>query len=173
MDRITCGPGTARIVRGNGAIVRANFGGVLTPCNAGALSALMLAAAVERGAQGVLGCVHGAVTALPPIIPAHYGCVPEPWRLVPVAVVVSEEQLPIYAGIGTAGAKAGVIRRAFVCVEQAEAWLRVEAPVWAEVRAQVLRRPVRPAACGTSAGTAASQANPVGRAVGQSSGQAS
>lgn len=129
MERIDYGAGSARCSLDDRGILDASLGGLLIPSNAGALSALLLRVAEQRSAAGVLCSVQNAVVALPPIEPAHYAYIPPSLRSVPVAVVVSPEQLPIYEDIGAAAAVSGAIRRAFLSREQAQQWL------WEQARA--------------------------------------
>jgi hypothetical protein len=124
VEKIACGGAHARLEVDNDRIVEARMCGLLTPANAGALSALVLAAAVEQGAGGVLSSVERALVALPTIDPAHYGYVSPEQRHVPVAVVVSPEQYGVYARVIQAAAVAGTIRRAFLSREAAQRWLR-------------------------------------------------
>lgn len=127
MERVDYGAGVARFeIDGNG-IVDASFGGLVVPANAGALSALLLRIGADRAAQGVLCSVQTALIALPPIDPRHYGYVPPSLRGVPVAVVVTPEQLCVYDDIARAAATTGAIRRAFLSREQAQDWLREQA----------------------------------------------
>lgn len=125
--RFERGPGFACFEFGSDGIVDARLGGLVLPANAGALSAQLLHAGAEQGAAGVLCTVAQALVALPPIGPQHYLYVPQALRSVPVAVVVSAEQWPVYAGIAEAAARTGAIRRAFPAHEQAQAWLRQQA----------------------------------------------
>ena len=127
MDRIDCGAASAVFDFAEDGMVDARMSGLVVPANAGTLSGLLLSAGVERGASGVLCSVEKALIALPPIDPKHYAYVPPALRSVPVAVVVSAEQWPVYAGIAEAAARTGAIRRAFPAHEQAQAWLRQQA----------------------------------------------
>ena len=54
----------------------------------------------------------------------HYGYVPFELRAVPVAVVVSPEQMAVYEHVAQAAARSGAIRRAFLSRDAAQAWLR-------------------------------------------------
>ena len=114
--------------------------GLLVPGNAGVLSALLLRVGADRHAPGVLCSVEKALVALPPIDPRHYGYVPPALRSVPVAVVVSPEQLSVYEGVAQAAAASGAMRRAFLSREQAQDWLREQARalqanrLWRKVR---------------------------------------
>lgn len=124
MDKITCGSACLSLdVRADG-IGTTHMRGLLCPGNAAALSARALAAGVERGASGVLSLVDKALVALPPLDPGHYRYVPAGLRRVPVALVVSPEQLNVYGGVTQAAAAAGTLRRAFLSREDAEGWLR-------------------------------------------------
>jgi hypothetical protein len=127
LHRFERGPASACFEFGSDDIVDARVGGLVLSANAGALSVQLLHAGAEQGAAGVLCTVEHALVALPPIGPQHYGYVPPALRSVPVAVVVSAEQLPVYAGIAEAAARTGAIRRAFPSREQAQAWLREQA----------------------------------------------
>lgn len=127
MHRFERGPGFACFEFGSDGIVTARLGGLVLPANAGGLSAQLLHAGAEQGAAGVLCTVQHALVALPPIDPQHYGYVPPALRSVPVAIVATAEQWPVYAGIAEAAARTGAIRRAFPSHEQAQAWLREQA----------------------------------------------
>lgn len=127
LHRFERGPAFACFEVGSDDIVDARLGGLVLPANAGALSAQLLHAGAERGAVGVLCTVEHALVALPPIGAQHYLYVPRELRSVPVAVVVSAEQQPVYADIAEAAARTGAIRRAFPSREQAQAWLREQA----------------------------------------------
>ncbi len=127
MERIDFGTSTASFAFDDDGLVDASMSGLLVPGNAGALSALLLRVGADRHAQGVLCSVEKALVALPPIDPRHYGYVPPMLRSVPVAVVVSPEQLNVYEGVAQAAAATGAIRRAFLSREQAQDWLREQA----------------------------------------------
>jgi hypothetical protein len=127
MDMIDCGAATAGFEISADGIVSARMLGLLVPANAGALSARLLQAAVDRGALGIVCEVDRALVALPTIDPKHYAYVPPPQRRVPVAVVVSPEQWCVYERIPQAAAQSGAIRRAFLSHAEAEAWLRQQA----------------------------------------------
>lgn len=127
MERIDFGAGTASFEFDDDGMVCGSFGGLVVPANAGALSALMLVAGTDRGARGVLCSVEKALIALPPIDRNHYGYVPPALRAIPVAVVVSPEQLSVYEDVALAAASSGAIRRAFLSREQAQDWLREQA----------------------------------------------
>ncbi len=73
---------------------------------------------------GLIGSVEHCLVALPPIDPEHYGYVQPEFRSVPLAVVVTAEQLRVYERVTSAAAMSGVIRRAFLSREEAERWLR-------------------------------------------------
>lgn len=139
MERIEYGASMVSFGFDDDGIVNAAIGGLLVPANAGALSALLLRAGADRDAPGVLCSVEKALVALPPIDPRHYGYVPPSLRSMPVAVVVSPEQLGVYEGVALAAAATGAIRRAFLSREQAQAWLREQA------RALLANRVWRPA----------------------------
>lgn len=123
MHSIDCGPGRAQFGIDNDGIVRSGFSGLLAPANAGALSRLLLQAGAESGATGVLCTVHKSLVALAPIDPRHFNYVPPALRHVPVAVVVTPEQWPVYAQLAESAALSGVMRRAFLSFEQAQTWL--------------------------------------------------
>ena len=127
MTRIECGAGHADFVQDDDGLLRARLGGLLLPSNAGALSALLLRAGADQDAPGVLCTVRSALVALPPIGAAHYAYVPPALRDIPVAVVISPEQIGVYEGIARAAATSGAIRRAFLSPEQAQTWLREQA----------------------------------------------
>ena len=137
-DRFERGAGSASYEVAGDGIVCASLGGLVVQANAGALSALLLQAASELGATGVLGSVQKALIALPPIDPAHYSYVPPALRAVPVAVVVTPEQAGVYEGIARAAALSGAMRRAFLSRDEAQAWL------CEQVRALVANRVWRP-----------------------------
>ena len=135
MERITCGCASAALDTADDGIVRASFHGVLSSRNAGALSALVLRAAAARGGVGVLAELDHALSALPPLGPAHYGYIPPGLHAVPGALLVSAEQMPTFAAIGPAAAERGAMRRAFLSRAEAEAWLRAQARSLAANRA--------------------------------------
>lgn len=139
MTRIDCGAGHASFDFDDDGLLRASLGGLLLPSNAGALSALLLRAGADRDAPGLLSTVQQALVALPPIGAAHYAYVPPALRDIPVAVVVSPEQVGVYADVARAAAASGAIRRAFLSPEQAQSWLREQ------VRALRASRVWRPA----------------------------
>jgi hypothetical protein len=116
-------------------IVCASIGGLLLPANAGEMSALLLKSGADLGACGVLCSVQTALVALPPIEAKHYGYVPSELRAVPVAVVVSPEQMAVYEHIAQAAARSGAIRRAFLSRDEAQAWLREQVRALAGSRA--------------------------------------
>lgn len=127
MQRIEYGSATARFDFDQDGLVDASIGGLLVTANAGAMSALLLRACADHAAPGVLCSVANAVVALPPIDSSHYAYVPPSLRAVPVAVVVSPEQLAVYRNIASAAAAQGSMRRAFLSREQAQRWLREQA----------------------------------------------
>ena len=108
-------------------MLNASIGGLLVPAIAGAIGALLLRAGADQAAPGVLCSVAKALTALPPIDARYYDYVPAELRSVPVAVLISPEQLGVYEGVAQAAAASGAIRRAFLFREQAQAWLREQA----------------------------------------------
>lgn len=108
-------------------IVRGEFRGLLVPANAGAISALLLQAAVEQGGRGLICSVERSLVALPPIDPDHYRYVPEGMLAVPVAIVLSHEQMRVYERVTGAAALSGVTRRGFLWREEAEAWMQQQA----------------------------------------------
>jgi len=121
------GAGTASCVVADDGIVCASMTGLLIPANAGELSALLLKAGADWSAAGVVATVQKALIALPVIDPRHYSYVPPELRGVPVAVVVTPEQMAVYTGIAEAAALSGTIRRAFLCQEEAQRWVREQA----------------------------------------------
>lgn len=127
MKKIDCGAATAGFEISDGGVVKARMLGLLVPANAGALSAKLLQAAVDHGAQGIVCEVDRALVALPTIDPQHYAYVPPAQRAVPVAVVVSPEQWCVYERVAQAAAQSGAIRRAFLSRAEAEVWLREQA----------------------------------------------
>jgi hypothetical protein len=124
MNNIDCGPGRATFEIANDGIVRAGFGGVVMIANAGALSGLLLEAGAAKGAVGVLCSVEKSLVALAPITPKHFNYVSHSLRHVPVAVVVTPEQLSVYEDVAESAALSGAMRRAFLSTEEAQAWLR-------------------------------------------------
>lgn len=105
-------------------IVRGQIQGLLVPGNAGAISAVLLEAAVERGGKGLICSVERSLVALPPIDPEHYRYVPQDLLDVPVAIVLTAEQVRVYERVTGSAALSGVMRRAFLSREAAEAWLQ-------------------------------------------------
>lgn len=121
------GCGKASYEVADDGIVHGRLTGLIVPANAGALSAVLLGAGLDRSVSGVLGSVQTALIALPPIEPQHYAYVPAALRGVPVAVLVAPQQMAVYEGMAQAAAAAGTIRRAFLSREEAVAWLREQA----------------------------------------------
>lgn len=121
------GAGTASYVVSDDGIVCASMSGLVSPANAGELSALLLNAGNDMAAAGVVSTVQKALIALPVIDPRHYSYVPPELRRVPVAVVVTPEQMRVYEGIAEAAALSGTIRRAFLSQEEAQRWVREQA----------------------------------------------
>ena len=135
LQKFQRGAATASYELSDDGIVCAHLGGVLVPANAGEMSALLLKSGADLGASGVLCSVQTALVALPPIEAKHYRYVPPELRAVPVAVVVSPEQMAVYEHIAQAAAPSGAIRRAFLSREQAQAWLREQVRALAGSRA--------------------------------------
>lgn len=135
MERISCGGASAALDAAGEGIVRASFRGVLSSRNAGTLGALVLQAAAARGGIGVLAELDQALAALPPLDPAHYRYIPPGLHDVPGALVVTAEQMPVFASVGPAAAARGAMRRAFLSRAEAEAWLREQAHSLAANRA--------------------------------------
>ena len=127
MRRFERGSGSVSHTMTDEGIVEARMSGLIVPSNAGALSALVLDVVAEQGAVGVLSSLQTAMLALPPIDPRHYAYVPSAMRGVPVAVLVSPQQLHLYLDVAQAAAAAGAIRRAFLSREEAQDWLREQA----------------------------------------------
>lgn len=127
MERIEVGASRVSFGFDDDGMVNASLSGLLIPNNAGILSALLLRAGADRAAPGVLCSVERSLVALPAIGSWHYAYVPASLRAIPVAVVVSPEQMGVYEGVAQAAAAAGAIRRAFLSRPQAEAWLREQA----------------------------------------------
>jgi len=121
------GAGTATYELADDGIACASLGGLVMTANAGELSALLLKAASDRCATGVLCSVQTALIALPPIDVQHYSYVAPELRVLPVAVIVTPEQLPIYQDIAEAAALSGTIRRAFLSRAEAWRWIREQA----------------------------------------------
>jgi hypothetical protein len=128
------GAGTVSYAVSDEGILCAQLGGLLVPANAGELSALLLQAGTDRAATGVLCSAQNALVALPPINAQHYSYVPPQLRAVPVAVLVSPQQMGIYERIAQAAALAGTIRRAFLSRDEAQAWIREQARALAAQR---------------------------------------
>ena len=124
MNVIQCGSASVSFHIDNDGMLRVEWHGLLVPANAGALSALLLRAAADADAQGVIGTLEKALLALPPIHPRYYSHVPETLRFIPVAFVVSAEQAPLYQGASLAAAEAGVLRHATRSMDGGDAWLR-------------------------------------------------
>lgn len=127
LGRFDRGAGTASYELADDGIVCARLSGLVTPANAGELSALLLQVGTDRAPLGVLCSVQKAMIALPPIDWRHYRYVPPELRAVPVAVLVSPEQMGVYQGIAQAAALSGTIRRAFLSREEAQRWVREQA----------------------------------------------
>jgi hypothetical protein len=127
MHRFERGSGTVSHTMTDEGIVEVRMSGLIVPSNAAALSALVLDVVSDQGATGVLSSLQPAMLALPPIDPRHYAYVPPGMRGVPVAVLVSPQQLHLYMDVAQAAAAAGTIRRAFLSREEAQDWLREQA----------------------------------------------
>lgn len=127
MIRIHCGAATATVHLDHDRVADARLGGLLLPANAGALSARILEACVDKGVHGVLADVRGALVALPRIEAGHYDYVPSGLLSLPVAMVVLLEQLSVYELVVQAAADRGTIRRAFLSRQEAQEWLRQQA----------------------------------------------
>jgi hypothetical protein len=126
---ITCGAVRASFALRNDGIALGKFAGLATAVSAPAASGMLLVAATERGAVGLVCDVRSAAMALPPIAPRHYAYVPPGLSRVPVAVVALPEQMHLYARQAASAATIGAMRRAFLCPEQARAWVAQEARV--------------------------------------------
>lgn len=124
LKKFECGPASAAFEMADDGTLRGSLNGLLVPANAGAISALVLAAGTEAGARGVLCSVEQALVALPPLGAKHYNYVPLKLRAIPVALLVSAEQAVVYEGIAQAAAASGIMRRAFLWRDEAEAWLQ-------------------------------------------------
>lgn len=129
------GAGSASYELSDEGILQASLGGLVLPANAGVLSALLLQAGWEHSATGVLCSVQTALVALPRIDVRHYRYVEPEWRALPVAVIVTPEQMAVYDGIAQAAALAGTIRQAFLSPDEALHWLRQQARALAANRA--------------------------------------
>jgi hypothetical protein len=127
LGKLDRGAGTVTYELADDGIVNASMVGLVVPANAGELSAMLLRAGSVRSATGVLCSVQKALIAIPPINPMHYSYVPPELRNVPVAVVLSPEQVGVYEHIAQAAALAGTIRRAFLSREEAHEWIREQA----------------------------------------------
>ena len=127
MDRITCGGADAAFELSQHGLLRARLTGVISARNAGAISARLLQAAADRGAIGALAAVDRALVALAPIRAEHYDYIPPGLLDLPVAVVISPAQQPVYGAITPAAAARGAMRRAFLSCAEAEAWLLEQA----------------------------------------------
>jgi hypothetical protein len=124
MDCIQRGSGKVSFGLVKDGIFEVRLSGLVVPSNAGALSAAVLDVVADQAAAGVLSSVQTAMLALPPIDPRHYAHVPPGQRGVPVAVLVSPQQLFLYQEVAQAAAAMGTIRRAFLSREEARSWLR-------------------------------------------------
>jgi hypothetical protein len=127
MHRFERGSGTVSHTMADEGIVEVRMSGLIVPSNAAALSASVLDVVSDQGASGVLSSLQTAMLALPPIDPRHYAYVPPEMRGVPVAVLVSPQQLHLYLDVAQAAASMGTIRRAFLSREEAQEWLREQA----------------------------------------------
>jgi hypothetical protein len=134
------GSGKASYELASDGIVDVRMSGLIVPSNAGALSASVLDVVSDQGATGVLSSLETAMLALPPIDPRHYAYVPSGMRGVPVAVLVSPQQIHLYQDVAQAAATMGTIRRAFLSREEAQEWLREQARALAANR---VWRPMR------------------------------
>ena len=127
MEKIDCGPAHVTFEIGNDGLLRARWGGLIVQSNAGALSALLLQAAADNRASGVLSTMADSVVALAPVTSTHYAYVPEDLRAVPVAIVMSAEQTRVYENVATEAALSGTMRCAFLSPAQGEDWLQQRA----------------------------------------------
>ena len=132
MVKIECGGAAAKIAPSVGGIVTAHVGGLVLPGSAGALWSLSMHAAGHKGAEAIMYVMLGAALALPVQGPDTRIRVTREMRRTPVAVVVSPEQMYLYEHYAIAGARSGLLRRAFFSAAEAEAWLRRE--VWLSAR---------------------------------------
>lgn len=139
VKRIERGSCTVNFELDDDGFVRGEVGGAMLPVNAGPLSAALLLAGADHRSPGVLVSLTKTLVALPRIDAGHYGHVPLSLRSVPVAVVVTPDQLWTYEEVAMAAAASGAMRRAFLSLEQAQAWLREQ------VRALQANRAWRPA----------------------------
>jgi hypothetical protein len=124
VTKFECGPAYAAFEMADDGTLRASLHGLLVPANAGAISAMLLTAGTDEGARGVLCTVEQSLVALPPIRERHYSYVPPKLRAIPVALLVSAEQAAVYEGVTQAAAASGIMRRAFLWRDEAEAWLQ-------------------------------------------------
>lgn len=124
MRSIKCGPGADSFEIVNDGVVHGSMSGMITPTNAGALSALLLETATHAGAFGLICSVERSLVALPPIVAERYAYISPKLRSIPVAILVTPEQAPVYADIAEAAALSGAMRRAFVWREEAEVWVQ-------------------------------------------------
>lgn len=127
VERIERGSCTVNFEVDDEGFVRGEVGGAMLPGNAGPLAAALLRAGADHRSPGVLVSLRQALVALPRIDAKHYSHVPPSLRSVPVAVVVTPDQLWTYEEVAMAAAASGALRRAFLSMEQAQAWLREQA----------------------------------------------
>ena len=168
MGKVVAGGCYAESAVGNDQIASVRLGGLLSLGNAGRLSRLMWLDVGEQDAQGVLCDVTGSAVLLPPLQADYYGCIPYEQRLVPLALLVLPEQMTVYGNACEASARGGVIRRAFLSRQAAQAWLHREAEIWAEARANLIRQAHR-VSFDRPAGTRANQPDPARQAAQRSS----
>lgn len=132
---MTLGAAEVRLHVDASLVALGRVSGLLVPRNAMAVAIDALVAAHAGGARSMLLSVQGAALALPALTPNSYLAMPPELRALPVAVLATPEQWPVYEHLARAAARAGVIRRAFLCADEALDWVRREALLAAQTQA--------------------------------------
>jgi hypothetical protein len=131
---IECGPARLSLAVSAERIADVRTRGLFVSANASAISARALEAAVAEGAAGMLVSLEGVLLAIPPPTPQHYAYVAPELRAIPVALVITGEQIRHFQAVGIAAAQASTIRRAFLSRDEACAWLREQTRALAAAR---------------------------------------
>jgi hypothetical protein len=126
MGKITAGGATVAVAIGNDGIAHSTFGGLVMPTNFHPLNSAHLRSGAERGAHGMVATVRKAAICCPADVLADYRTLPKPLHALPMAFIVSEAQMPLYAHLVRLAASQGIIRCAFLSESEAETWLREE-----------------------------------------------
>lgn len=130
MVRIAEGAAVVALSIENNGLAHAAASGLLMPLTSTSLSNRTVAAAVAWGATAVVADLRSATLAVDKVLTYPVSLPP-----LPAALVVTPAQFWLYADMGRAAAKHGIMRRAFLCPIQAAEWALLEARVCQEARA--------------------------------------